>query len=63
MELYGLNASFVVMPHLIGNEKVSSFIQRNGTSKSGFKHYRDRHLDYLRAHYEAADVEADSDPS
>jgi Kef-type K+ transport system membrane component KefB len=51
VELYGLGASFVVMPHFIGNEKVSAFIKKNGYKKSEFKHYREKHLAYLQTHF------------
>jgi hypothetical protein len=51
VELYGLGASFVVMPHFIGNEKVSAFIRKNGFRKTEFKHYRDKHLAYLQTHF------------
>lgn len=55
VELYGLGASFVVMPHLIGNEKVSAFIRKNGFKKSEFNRYRSKHLEYLQSHFEAND--------
>lgn len=53
VELYGLGASFVVMPHLIGNEKVSAFIRKNGFKKSEFNRYRAKHMQYLQSHFEA----------
>lgn len=53
VELYGLGASFVVMPHLIGNEKVSAFIRKNGFKKSEFNKYRSKHLEYLQSHFES----------
>jgi Kef-type K+ transport system membrane component KefB len=52
IELYGLNASFVVLPHYIGNEKVGAFIKRNGFKKSEFNKYREKHLHYLQSHFE-----------
>lgn len=55
VDLYGLGASFVVMPHLIGNEKVSAFIRKNGFKKSEFNRYRAKHLEYLQSHFEATD--------
>jgi Kef-type K+ transport system membrane component KefB len=51
VELYGLGASFVVMPHFIGNEKISAFIRKNGFKKTEFQHYRDKHLAYLQTHF------------
>jgi Kef-type K+ transport system membrane component KefB len=50
-ELYELGASYVVIPHYIGNEKIGSFIRKNGLKKSEFKKYRERHLAYLQQHY------------
>lgn len=52
IELYDLGASFVVLPHYIGNEKVSGFIKRNGFKKSEFNKYRQKHLSYLQNHFE-----------
>lgn len=52
-ELYGLGASYVMMPTYIGSEKISSFIKRNGFNKNEFKHHRDKHIQYLQAHYAA----------
>lgn len=49
--LYELGASYVLMPHYIGDEKFSSFIKRNNLTKSKFKKYREKHLQYLQTHY------------
>lgn len=57
VELYGLGASFVVMPHFIGNEKVSAFIKKNGFKKSEFKNYREKHLAYLQNHFDVNEEE------
>jgi Kef-type K+ transport system membrane component KefB/voltage-gated potassium channel Kch len=43
-DLYALGASYVSLPHLIGSERVSSFIKRNGMSHSALKDYREKHL-------------------
>lgn len=51
-ELYNLGASYVMMPHYIGTEKLSAFIKKNGFSKAEFKHYREKHLSYLQTNYE-----------
>lgn len=53
-ELYELGASYVMMPHYIGSEKISAFIKKNGLSKSEFKKYRNKHLAYLQAHFTVA---------
>lgn len=51
--LYELGASYVIIPHYIGSEKIGAFIRRSGLKKSEFKKYRERHLAYLQTHYEA----------
>ncbi|GAC1481137.1 MAG: cation:proton antiporter [Candidatus Saccharimonadales bacterium] len=52
--LYELGASYVVIPHYIGSEKISAFIKRSGLKKSEFKKYREKHLQYLEAHYSSS---------
>ena len=54
-ELYELGASYVVIPHYIGSEKVSAFVSKNGLKKSEFKKYQQKHLAYLRGHYSLSD--------
>ena len=49
-ELYDLGASYVMIPHYIGSEKISAFIKRNGLSKAEFKKFREKHLEYLEEH-------------
>jgi hypothetical protein len=49
-ELYDLGASYVMVPHYIGSEKISAFIRRSGLKKSEFKKYRAKHLLYLQHH-------------
>jgi Kef-type K+ transport system membrane component KefB/voltage-gated potassium channel Kch len=51
--LYEAGASYVVLPHYIGSEKVSAFISKSGLSKSVFRKERVKHLDYLERHYGA----------
>ncbi|HSX46970.1 MAG TPA: cation:proton antiporter [Patescibacteria group bacterium] len=48
--LYELGASYVMVPHYIGSEKISAFIRRSGLKKSEFKKYREKHLVYLHHH-------------
>jgi Kef-type K+ transport system membrane component KefB len=43
-ELYKLGASYVMLPHLIGSERMSQFIHRNGLHKKSFERYREKHL-------------------
>lgn len=49
-ELYAEGAAYVMMPHYIGSEKISTFIRRNGLNKSEFKAYREKHLIDLQTH-------------
>ncbi len=51
-ELYSAGASYVMLPHYIGSEKIGAFIKKSGLKKSEFKKYRERHLAYLQSHYE-----------
>jgi Kef-type K+ transport system membrane component KefB/Trk K+ transport system NAD-binding subunit len=50
-KLYELGASYVMMPHYIGSEKISAFIKRTGLKKSEFKKFREKHLQYLEEHH------------
>lgn len=43
-ELYHLGATYVMLPHFIGSERISMFIHRNGLSKKHFEQYREKHL-------------------
>jgi len=52
-KLYEAGASYVVLPHYIGSEKISEFIAKSGLSKSTFRKQRVRHLEYLEKHYGA----------
>ncbi len=54
VDLYGLGASYVVMPHLVGNQKISSFLRKNGFSKTEFNKFKSGHLSYLQSHFEEA---------
>ncbi len=49
--LYAEGAAYVMMPHFIGSEKISTFIKRTGFKKSEFNKFRQRHLQYIEAHY------------
>jgi Kef-type K+ transport system membrane component KefB len=50
-ELYEFGASYVMMPHYIGSQKMSSFISKNGFKKAAFTKYREKHLQYIQTHY------------
>lgn len=43
-KLYRHGATYVMLPHFIGSERMSSFIKRNGNSKQAFEIYRKRHI-------------------
>lgn len=50
-KLYSEGASYVMMPHFIGSEKISTFIKRTHFKKSEFSKFREKHLKYLETHY------------
>ncbi|MGB4967621.1 MAG: cation:proton antiporter [Candidatus Saccharimonadales bacterium] len=43
-ELYEHGASYVILPRLIGTEKMSAFIRQHGNDKAAFENYRKRHI-------------------
>lgn len=43
-ELYRYGATYVMMPHLIGSERISAFIKRHGVDHEAFDSYREKHL-------------------
>ena len=43
-DLYNHGATYVMLPHFIGSERISSFIKRHGTSHGAFDEYREKHL-------------------
>jgi len=49
-ELYGRGATYVMMPHFIGSERVSNMVNRIGLNKSDFIPSREKHLRYVRKH-------------
>lgn len=58
LKLYELGATYVMIPHHIGSEKIGAFIKKNGFNKTEFKKYRDKHLQYLQSHYDELIAEA-----
>jgi len=50
-ELYETGASYVMMPHFIGSEKIGTFLQKSGLSKTEFKKFREKHLQHLETYY------------
>jgi Kef-type K+ transport system membrane component KefB len=43
-KLYEKGAAYVILPHFIGSEQISSFIRQHGSDKKAFKKYRQHHL-------------------
>ena len=39
-KLYNNNAVYVMLPHLVGSQRLSDFIRRHGTKKTSFESYR-----------------------
>lgn len=46
-ELYNAGASYVVLPHYIGTEKITAFLTKSGLKKSEFKKFKNKHYAYL----------------
>lgn len=45
--LYAHGASYVLLPHFVGNAQINDFIRRNGGDKEAYKAYRKKHLETL----------------
>ncbi len=43
-QLYSVGASYVILPHLIGSERIGTFLARNGLDKQSFEEFREKHL-------------------
>lgn len=50
-ELYSHGAAYVMMPHFIGSEKIGTFLQKSGLSKTEFKKFREKHLQHLETYF------------
>ena len=51
IQLYGLGATYVMIPHYIGSEKVSAFLKKNGIDQAQFEQFKEKHLAYLESHF------------
>ncbi len=51
IQLYEMGATYVMIPHYIGSEKVSAFLKRNGIDKEQFESFKAKHLAYLESHF------------
>jgi Kef-type K+ transport system membrane component KefB/Trk K+ transport system NAD-binding subunit len=47
--LYNHGATYVMMPYLIGSERISNFLKHTSLNKRDFDNYRDRHLTMLES--------------
>jgi Kef-type K+ transport system membrane component KefB len=56
-QLYDAGASYVMIPHHIGSEKMGAFIKRTGLNKHEFEKYREKHMAFLRAHIDGPSVD------
>ncbi|HSW65780.1 MAG TPA: cation:proton antiporter [Bacillota bacterium] len=43
-DLYEMGATYVILPHFIGSERMGMFLQRNGLSKQKFAEHREKHI-------------------
>lgn len=50
--LYGLGASYVILPHFVGSEKMSTFIKRNGFHKNEYQKFKEKHLSQLQSAFD-----------
>lgn len=46
--LYDEGASYVILPHFIGGEKIGAFVRKSGFRKSDFKKIREQHIRQLK---------------
>lgn len=53
LSLYELGATYVMIPHYIGSEKVSAFVKKKGLDKKEFEEFRSRHLGSLLAAHDS----------
>ena len=47
VQLYETGASYVMLPHYIGGEKILNFIKKSGVDKDAFTKFRDKHLVHI----------------
>ena len=60
-ELYGLGASYVMVPHFVGQERLSNFMIRHGFKKREFEKHKERHLAQLHSKYDLPDQDPSPD--
>lgn len=59
LQLYEYGATYVMLPHYVGSERLSSFIRKKGLHKDDFNHYREWHLSRLEANHPLSMAEAE----
>jgi len=59
--LYELGASYVILPHFIGGEKIGAFVRKSGLSKSNFKKFREAHIRQLKRQHHISEQEKDKE--
>lgn len=59
-DLYEMGATYVMLPHYIGSQQLSQFIQDNGLNHSKFDSFREKHLVELSKHTHREIQEDDS---
>jgi voltage-gated potassium channel Kch len=47
IKLYQFGASYVMLPHFLGSERISTYIKNHGIKREAFEHYRQKHLSSL----------------
>jgi len=57
--LYDLGASYVILPHFIGGEKIGAFVRKSGLSKTSFKKFREAHIKELKRQHHITEKEAE----
>ncbi len=57
--LYDLGASYVILPHFIGGEKIGAFVRSSGLSKTNFKKFREAHIKELKRQHHITEKEAE----
>ena len=50
LQLYDAGATYVMMPHYIGSERVSNMVSRAGLKKGDFVAAKEKHLRYVQHH-------------
>lgn len=60
-ELYGLGASYIMVPHFVGQERLSNFMVRHGFKKKEFEKHKEKHLAQLHNKYDLPDQDPSPD--